>query len=128
MADHLFLLTHIHADPVLLCNELGAASVPAATPAADDGIVDHCGRADMSVKESVRIARANNLMGLVCASRLLRLVPALVSAVKEAGLVLMVDHSRELAAESIGVAALAPGVDGMVVGNAVMRFRDGVEQ
>ena len=53
-------------DPVLLCNDLGAAHSQASS---------HFVRGDglnaTSVKEAVRIAQSNNFMGLVCNSRLL---------------------------------------------------------
>lgn len=82
----------------------------------------------MSIKESVRIAQSNNFMGLVCTSRLLELVPALVSSVKEAGLVLIADYSRDLVRQRPTVLGLAKGVDGLLSSNAVLRFRDTVEQ
>ena len=60
------------ADPVLLCNDLGAKRE------ADDhhnnpftAMVASSGHHSMSVKEAVRIAQSNNFMGLVCSSRLL---------------------------------------------------------
>lgn len=112
------------ADPVLLCNELGATS-----PDPEAGILSSCGRTNMSIKESVRIAQSNNFMGLVCSSRLLDLVPALVPSIKEAGLVLISDYStapkREQALE---LTDLPQGVDGMLLGNAVLRFKDTIDQ
>ena len=82
----------------------------------------------MSIKESVRIAQSNNFMGLICTSRLLELVPALVPSVKEAGLVLIADYSHDLMRQRPSVVSLAKGVDGMLSSNAVLRFRDTVEQ
>lgn len=83
----------------------------------------------MSLKESVRIAQSNNLMGLVCSSRLLDLVPALVQSVKEAGLVLISDYSTAPKQDqSFGLADLLMGVDGMLLGNAVLRFKDTIDQ
>lgn len=52
--------------PVFLCNELGREEVMAAPD-----VVVSSGKAAMSVKEAVRIATNNNLMGLICSSRLL---------------------------------------------------------
>jgi CDK inhibitor PHO81 len=52
--------------PVFLCNDLGrdaTADLPAA--------VQSSGRRTTSIKEAVRIAQSNNLMGLMCCSRLL---------------------------------------------------------
>lgn len=82
----------------------------------------------MSIKESVRIAQSNNFMGLVCSSRLLHLVPALISSIKEAGLVLISDQSQGSEQESGTLLDLPDGVDGLVSSNAVLRFKDTVEQ
>lgn len=88
-----------------------------------------CGRTDMSIKESVRIAQSNNFMGLVCSSRLLELVPELVASVKEAGLVLISDYSHvDASAQAPSVLGLAQGVDGLLIENAVLRFKDTIEQ
>jgi CDK inhibitor PHO81 len=84
----------------------------------------------MSLKEAVRIAQSNNLMGLVCTSRLLELVPALVASVKEAGLVLISDYSHDVrhsARAPPSVLGLGEGVDGLVAGNGVLRFREAVD-
>lgn len=67
-------------------------------------------------------------MGLVCTSRLLELVPALITSIKEAGLVLMADHSFDTQAGKRNVVDLEERVDGLLVGNAVLKFRDTVEQ
>lgn len=89
----------------------------------------------MSIKESVRIAQSNNFMGLVCSSRLLDLVPALVPSIKEAGLVLISDYSCDAGAGGArgaqkppSVLDVASGVDGLLFGNAVLRFKDAIEQ
>ena len=100
----------------------------------------------MSVKEAVRVAQSNNLMGLVCSSRLLQLVPALAESIKVAGLVLITDVSDAKGKTGVGagvgvgerggsVAApvgrnfygIPEGVDGMLEGNAVLRFDGGVD-
>jgi CDK inhibitor PHO81 len=87
----------------------------------------------MSLKEAVRIAQSNNLMGLICTSRLLELVPALVASVKEAGLVLISDYSHDVRHSTRGhsaapsVLGLGEGVDGLVAGNGVLRFREAVD-
>ena len=82
----------------------------------------------MSIKESVWIAQSNNLMGLVCSARLLSLVPALISSIKEAGLVLISDQSHD--AENGRLTSLLDlphGVDGLLSENAVLRFKDTIE-
>lgn len=112
-------------DPILLCNELGVAPTSGAQRRASQNIVGNCGRMDMSVKESVRIAQRNNFMGLICTSRLLELVPALVSSVKEAGLVLMADYSHDFTKTRPCVTG---GEDGLLMSNAVLRVKDTIDQ
>ncbi|CAK4033336.1 Ankyrin repeat nuc-2, partial [Lecanosticta acicola] len=115
--------------PVFLCNELGVAPTNDSQGLANANMVTNCGRMDMSLKESVRIATNNNFMGLVCTSRLLDLVPALVNSVKEAGLVLIADYSRDVnRTRAPSVLSLPPGVDGLLMNNAVLRFRDAIDQ
>lgn len=83
----------------------------------------------MSIKESVRIAQSNNFMGLICTSRLLELVPALIKAVKEAGLVLVKDYSYSAeSSKPPNLVDLPEDVDGLLVENAVLKFKDTVEQ
>ncbi|KAK3697690.1 phosphate system positive regulatory protein pho81 [Vermiconidia calcicola] len=114
--------------PVLLCNELGVAPTPSERPSNPD-MVSSCGRTDMSIKESVRIAQSNNFMGLICSSRLLDLVPALISSVKEAGLVLISDYSNDVMRERpASVLNLPGGVDGLLLENAVLRFKEAIDQ
>lgn len=92
-------------------------------------MVSNCGRTGMSLKESVRIAQSNNFMGLICTSRLLDLVPALVKSVKEAGLVLIADYSNDKKrTRAPSVLDLSEGVDGLLMSNAVLRFRDTIDQ
>ena len=92
-------------------------------------MVSSCGRQDISIKESVRIAQSNNFMGLVCSSRLLNLVPALISSIKEAGLVLISDYSHDSTRGRLaGVLSLPQGVDGLLLENAVLRFKDTIDQ
>jgi CDK inhibitor PHO81 len=91
-------------------------------------MIANCGRTDMSIKESVRIAQANNLMGLICTSRLLELVPALISSIKEAGLVLIADHSYDAHNSNPSVLSLQKGVDGLLMENAILKFKDTIDQ
>lgn len=125
---------------MLLCNELGVNSSPPPDthkqPPDHLQMVDNCGRASISIKEAVRIAQNNNLMGLICTSRLLDLVPALVNSIKEAGLVLISDYSSDYASDSSqsrtrtrpSVLGLPKGVDGLLMDNAVLRFKEVVDQ
>jgi len=82
----------------------------------------------MSVKESVRIAQSNNFMGLICTSPLLNLVPALVNSVKEAGLVLISDYSHDPSISNPSILDLPAGVDGLLMDNAVLRFKEAIDQ
>lgn len=91
-------------------------------------MVPNCGRTSISIKESVRIAQSNNFMGLICTSRLLDLVPALVKSVKEAGLVLISDYSYDASGARPGVLTIPKGVDGLLVDNAVLRFKEAIDQ
>ncbi|KAL8726266.1 MAG: hypothetical protein Q9166_006812 [cf. Caloplaca sp. 2 TL-2023] len=99
--------------PVLLCNDLGSAHFPPDRRLYSD---DHN---SFSVKEAVRIAQSNNFMGLICRSRLVNLVPALVESIKVAGLVLVVDMSEYNTHEE---GRVPEGVDGLVKGDGVLRF------
>ncbi|KAK5127518.1 hypothetical protein LTR85_006857 [Meristemomyces frigidus] len=114
--------------PVLLCNELGVAPTTNNQARTVPHIVANCGRASMSIKEAVRIAQSNNFMGLICTSRLLELVPALVSSIKESGLVLISDYSHDPVRNRPTLQSLAQGVDGLLMDNAVLRFKDTVDQ
>ncbi|KAL8775623.1 MAG: hypothetical protein Q9209_000119 [Squamulea sp. 1 TL-2023] len=104
--------------PVLLCNDLGSAH-SASTP-----LVNGDDRNSFSVKEAVRTAQSNNFMGLVCKSRLVDLVPALVESIKVAGLVLVVDMSENNAREARRIPDV---VDGVVKTDGVLRFNEVVD-
>ncbi|EMC97543.1 hypothetical protein BAUCODRAFT_33261 [Baudoinia panamericana UAMH 10762] len=114
--------------PVLLCNELGVAPTTNGQRRINPNMVTSCGRTALSIKEAVRIAQSNNFMGLICTSRLLELVPALVSSVKEAGLVLISDYSHDFMLTRPSVLNLAQGVDGLLMDNAVLRFKEAIDQ
>ena len=91
-----------------------------------------------SVKEAVRIAQSNNLMGLVCCSWLFDVVPALIEAIKVAGLVLVSDETtgipqHEDAARTDNIASASPtsisrrvpsGVDGVLRHGGVLTFNE----
>ncbi len=120
--------TDFIADPTLLCNELGVAPTATDYRRRTPPMVSSCGRAATSIKEAVRIAQSNSFMGLICTSRLLELVPALVSSIKEAGLVLISDYSHDLMLTNPGLLDLPQGADGLLMDNAVLRFKEAVEQ
>lgn len=111
--------------PVFLCNDLGREEVMLAPD-----VIQSSGRRTFSVKETVRIAQSNNFMGLVCCSRLLNMVPALVDAIKSHGLALVVDKSAEQGTEPYLHADSFPipkGVDGLLKGNGVLRFNESID-
>ncbi|RMZ91935.1 hypothetical protein DV736_g806, partial [Chaetothyriales sp. CBS 134916] len=115
--------------PVLLCNNLGGA----------DAIHHAAGhtRHSMSLKESARLAQTNSFMGLTCSSRILKMVPALIQTIKQAGLVLVSDttdsQGQAVAGESADAArlhnfAMEPeGVNGIMKSNGILRFNDSID-
>ncbi|KAI6562712.1 anaphase-promoting complex subunit Apc3 [Pyricularia oryzae] len=117
--------------PVFLCNDLGQETADGMAPQIGD--TDRaCGSRTSSIKEAVRTAESNNFMGLICCSRLLDMVPALVDAIKSHGLALVVDKSRERQPESGGLVVdrfprLPNGVDGVLKGNGVLRFNESID-
>ena len=125
------VLTHC-ADPVFLCNELGAESAP--SPSGRTQTVQSSGRSTISVKEAVQIARDNNFMGLMCSSRLLDLAPALIESIKTAGLVLVSDIT-DSGVDKAGTLVVAQprrrttpdGVDGFLMGDGVLCFNETVD-
>lgn len=62
-------------------------------------------------------------MGLVCNSRLLDLVPALIDSIKVAGLVLVTDRSEGGSKDDV----IPEGVDGVLKGNGVLRFNETID-
>lgn len=79
----------------------------------------------------MRIAQSNNFMGLVCSARLLSLVPALIEAIKVAGLVLVADTSgigpRRGGNGYEGGGELQEGMDGVLRGDGVLRFEEMID-
>ncbi|RCI16893.1 hypothetical protein L249_3255, partial [Ophiocordyceps polyrhachis-furcata BCC 54312] len=94
--------------PVFLCNDLGQC--------------DGGARRSMSIKEAVRVAQSNNLMGLICHVRLLEMVPALVDAIKSHGLALVTDKSTD-----DSLLHVPKGVDGVLRDHGILRFNDSIE-
>ncbi|EGX88887.1 ankyrin repeat protein nuc-2 [Cordyceps militaris CM01] len=111
--------------PVFLCNDLGREEVESPSTVANVQ-----GRRSTSIKEAVRIAQSNNFMGLICYSRLLDSVPALVDAVKSHGLALVMDKSTD----SPNTSPLTDpfprppkGVDGVLKNHGILRFTDSID-
>ncbi|KAI1179469.1 hypothetical protein F4777DRAFT_600309 [Nemania sp. FL0916] len=107
--------------PVFLCNDLGREDMMPAP-----SVIQSSGRRTFSVKEVVRIAQNNNLMGLICSARLLDMVPALVDAIKSNGLALVVDQSTTQA-HADPFLRMPKGVDGVLKSNGVLRFNESIE-
>lgn len=114
------------ADPVLLCNSLAEAALTADN-------TQGLGLATFSIKEAVQVARSNNLMGLICSSKLLELSPRIVESIKTAGLVLISDVSSPSGKDSEASRRPQPlgppsdGVDGVFRTNGVLRFHESVD-
>ena len=107
--------------PVLLCNDLGAPIPPYDADPYDYRITSD-GKSSMSIKEAVRVAETNNLMGLVCRSQILDMVPALINAIKHAGLVLVSDTSAAKMSSEDAFQAMPEGADGILMRNGVMHY------
>ncbi|KAJ0342417.1 hypothetical protein COL922a_001108 [Colletotrichum nupharicola] len=111
--------------PVFLCNDLGRED----SMSPPDIIQSH-GRRSASIKEVVRIAQSNNFMGLICCSRLLEMVPALVDAIKSHGLALVTDKSLDPSntnSLSDPLPRLPKGVDGVLKSHGVLRFNESID-
>ncbi|KAJ0322189.1 hypothetical protein Brms1b_002405 [Colletotrichum noveboracense] len=111
--------------PVFLCNDLGRED----SMSPPDIIQSH-GHRSASIKEVVRIAQSNNFMGLICCSRLLEMVPALVDAIKSHGLALVTDKSLDPSntnSLSDPFPRLPKGVDGVLKSHGVLRFNESID-
>ncbi|KAI5778221.1 ankyrin repeat protein nuc-2 [Geopyxis carbonaria] len=75
-----------------------------------------------SMKDAVRFASSNNLMGLICSSDLLDLVPALVQSVKSSGLVLVAHTSL-----NGQLSSHVTGVDGVLRKDGVLKFEETID-
>ncbi|KAJ6439513.1 alpha-glucosidase [Purpureocillium lavendulum] len=111
--------------PVFLCNDLGREDI-----VGGNGKLSNSGRRSTSIKESVRIAQNNNFMGLMCYSRLLEMVPALVDAIKGHGLALVMDKSND-SPDTSPLTEPFPrppkGVDGVLKSHGILRFNDSID-
>ena len=132
-------------DPVLLCNSLGAKATSPLSPSPPEAAssrVSNSSLSDgtMSIKEAVRIATTNNFMGLIARQDLLQRVPALIEAIKVAGLVLISDgllpaslsahgmsQQRKPSTQSSSVPRMLEGLDGMLSDDGVVHFKNTIE-
>lgn len=110
--------------PVFLCNDLGRET------ASEPNTIQTSGRRSTSIKEAVRIAQSNNFMGLMCYSRLLDMVPALVDAIKSQGLALVMDKSTDPDSTNRMTDPFPrppKGVDGVLRSHGILRFNDSID-
>ncbi|KAK2594860.1 phosphate system positive regulatory protein pho81 [Conoideocrella luteorostrata] len=112
--------------PVFLCNDLGREDVT------EPNTLQTSGRRNTSIKEVVRIAQSNNFMGLICYSRLLDMVPALVDAIKAQGLALVMDKSTDPNNTTTNLMTdpfprPPKGVDGILRNHGILRFNDSID-
>lgn len=112
--------------PIFLCNDLGREG-----EVAESSAILSSGRRTTSIKEAVRIAQNNNFMGLICCSRLLIMLPALIESIKAQGLVLVTDKSAETPTPKKILddpfPRLPEGIDGVLKGNGVLRFNESID-
>ncbi|KAK0747517.1 hypothetical protein B0T21DRAFT_278089 [Apiosordaria backusii] len=117
--------------PVFLCNDLGKSGEVAGGNTTRS----------ISIKDAVRTAQSNNLMGLICCERLLDMVPALVDAIKSHGLALVVDKStadttasnNNNTPPSADIFSVDPfprlpkGVDGVLKRDGILKFNESID-
>ncbi|KAG0132550.1 ankyrin repeat protein nuc-2 [Tuber indicum] len=101
--------------PVFYCNDLGKE------PNDDLQGTASCTRSRTSLKEAVRFASSNNLMGIICSSRLMEMVPALAQSVKVAGLVLVAHTAND---PSLSIVSC---VDGVLSKEGVLKFEETID-
>ncbi|KAI9751155.1 MAG: hypothetical protein M4579_006173 [Chaenotheca gracillima] len=122
--------------PVFLCNDLGTNTAPEIFGGRNHRLNEqHL----VSIKEAVRIAQSNNFMGLICCSKLLNMVPALIQSIKVAGLVLVKDTSDDIPPRDVDrmdegthvpPSAQGPtqeGIDGELYANSILRFNETID-
>lgn len=126
-------MANARTDPVLLCNDLGARPSHQSSQVRHDSDLEHFPvDSTMSIKEAVRVATTNNFMGITCRANILSSVPALIEAIKEAGLVLVSDASLvsnqavEQTASPATLGALE-GIDGVLRSNGTLHFQQRLE-
>lgn len=111
--------------PVFFCNGLSEIDLASANYSpSDPELVKYRSVAPMSTKEAVRLAKNNNLMGLICSARLLEMVLALTHSVKAEGLVLI---SQVVGNTSAHPASLTNLVDGVFIREGILRFNEAID-
>ncbi|KAJ6264316.1 hypothetical protein Dda_0461 [Drechslerella dactyloides] len=113
--------------PVFFCNGLSETDLASAHYSrSDPELVKYRSVSPMSTKEAVRLAKNNNLMGLICSGKLLEMVPALTHSVKAEGLVLISQAPDSVAAYS-PPPSLMNSVDGVFLNGGILRFNETID-
>ncbi|KAK6339070.1 phosphate system positive regulatory protein pho81, variant 2 [Orbilia brochopaga] len=113
--------------PVFFCNGLSAADLKSANYSrSDPDLVKYRSVSPMSTKEAVRLAKNNNLMGLICSEKLLEMVPALTHSVKAEGLVL-ISQAPEGVEKYYPTPSLVHSVDGVLLNGGIIRFNETID-
>ncbi|EPS37174.1 hypothetical protein H072_9221 [Dactylellina haptotyla CBS 200.50] len=112
--------------PVFFCNGLSESDLASANYSLSaPELVKYRSVSPMSTKEAVRLAKNNNLMGLICSARLLEMVPALTRSVKAEGLVLIsqvldsITHPHPTSLINL--------VDGVFLREGILRFNETID-
>ncbi|EWC45743.1 hypothetical protein DRE_05080 [Drechslerella stenobrocha 248] len=113
--------------PVFFCNGLSESDLASAHySSSDPELVKYRSVSPMSTKDAVKLAKNNNLMGLICSAKLLEMVPALIHSVKAEGLVLI-----SQAPDSVSIGPPPPSlmstVDGVLLKGGILRFNETID-
>ncbi|KAF3924282.1 Ankyrin-1 [Orbilia brochopaga] len=112
--------------PVFFCNALSESDLETANYSrSDPDLVKYRSVSPMSTKEAVRLAKNNNLMGLICSEKLLEMVPALMNSVKSEGLVLISQAPK--GDEKYSPPPLVHLVDGVLLKGGILRFNETID-
>ncbi|KAF3907265.1 Ankyrin-2 [Dactylellina cionopaga] len=113
--------------PVFFCNGLSESDLVSANYSlSDPELVKYRSVSPVSTKEAVRLAKNNNLMGLICSARLLEMVPALTHSVKAEGFVL-ISQVLDTAATQPHPPSLINLVDGVFLREGILRFNETID-
>ncbi|KAJ2612986.1 phosphate system positive regulatory protein pho81 [Coemansia sp. RSA 1365] len=113
-----FLLTSGRACPGKRAKTEGSESGVAGSKPFTDAPCFGTPSSHLSLKEAVRFACANNLLGLICNSSLLTCVPALIENVKSSGL-LLVSFGCENYDEQLRQSQKSRGVDAIICNGVI---------
>ncbi|KAF3905871.1 Ankyrin-1 [Arthrobotrys entomopaga] len=113
--------------PVFFCNGLSESDLASANYSlSGPELVKYRSVSPFSAKEAVRLAKNNNLMGLICSARLLEMVPALTHSVKAEGLVL-ISQMLDSTAPQPQSSSFVNLVDGVLLREGILRFNETID-